>query len=60
MSGIIEFKVRKAGWSFVRTLFVKKMRGTAIEPEEYSFQIDAKGGLYVLERTRSMAPPSAG
>jgi len=60
VSGIIELKVRKAGWSFVRTLFVKKMRGTAIEPEEYSFQIDAKGGLYVLERTRSMAPPSVG
>ena len=57
VSGIIDLKVRKSGWSFVRTLFVKKMRGTSTEPEEYSFQIDRENGLYVLERSRMLMPP---
>jgi hypothetical protein len=29
------------------------MRATAIEPEEYSFQMDKDQGIYVLERTRT-------
>jgi KaiC/GvpD/RAD55 family RecA-like ATPase len=59
VSGILELGIRRSGGSFVRTLFVKKMRGTSIEPGEYPFQIEPSAGLSVLERSRMAAPPTA-
>jgi circadian clock protein KaiC len=59
VSGILELSVRRSGESYVRTLFVKKMRGTSIQPDEYAFQIEPSAGLYVLERRRLAAPPTA-
>jgi hypothetical protein len=35
------------------------MRGTSIQPDEYAFQIEPSAGLYVLERRRLAAPPTA-
>jgi circadian clock protein KaiC len=55
VSGILELSIRRSGGSFVRTLFVKKMRGTSIEPGEYPFHIEPSAGLSVLERNRLAA-----
>ena len=40
-SGILELKMVRQDEGYARTLFVKKMRGTRIDPAEYPFQIRA-------------------
>jgi circadian clock protein KaiC len=46
-SGVFVLRMTRAGDKFVRTLWIKKMRGTAVEPAEYEFNI-AKGQGIVL------------
>jgi circadian clock protein KaiC len=58
VSGILELSIRRSGGSLVRTLFVKKMRGTSIEPGEYAFQIEPSAGLHVLEGSRVQVLPT--
>jgi len=50
VSGILELTVRRLDSSFVRTLFLKKMRGTIAEPGEYPMRIEASTGLALLGR----------
>lgn len=51
VSGIVVLSIRKAGWTYGRTLFVKKMRGTPIDPDEYTFQVNGDKGIYLLGRS---------
>ncbi|HWO43282.1 MAG TPA: ATPase domain-containing protein [Candidatus Eisenbacteria bacterium] len=44
-AGVIVLKVDQVGGSFVRTLSIKKMRGTAVGPSAHPFQILKGGGL---------------
>jgi len=46
-AGVFVLRMTRAGDKFVRTLWIKKMRGTAAEPAEYEFNI-AKGQGIVL------------
>ena len=46
-AGVFVLRTSRAGDKFVRTLWIKKMRGTAAEPGEYEFNI-AKGKGIVL------------
>jgi circadian clock protein KaiC len=49
-SAVIELQVTKARNGFVRTLFVKKMRGTRLDLAEHVLSIDPQTGLAVGER----------
>jgi hypothetical protein len=40
----------------VRTLSVKKMRGTAIEPSEYAFSIVKEHGIFILPQDKKSIP----
>lgn len=46
-AGVFALRMVRAGEKFVRTLWIKKMRGTAVDPAEYEFNI-AKGRGIVL------------
>lgn len=48
VSGIVELKVRHAFASFVRTMFIKKMRGTNTRPEEYPYDIRNDRGMVIM------------
>jgi KaiC/GvpD/RAD55 family RecA-like ATPase len=50
VSGVIELRLSRLGRAFVRTLFVKKMRGTRTNLAEYLFDIRPDTGVYVFER----------
>jgi KaiC/GvpD/RAD55 family RecA-like ATPase len=52
VSGILELSVRKAGRAFARTLYIKKMRGTSVEPEEHGLRMDARGLSVIAPATR--------
>jgi circadian clock protein KaiC len=41
-AGVLALRMVRLGEKFIRTLWIKKMRGTAVEPAEYEFNI-AKG-----------------
>jgi circadian clock protein KaiC len=43
-SGVVSLQVQKIGDAYVRTLFVKKMRRTHVDPVEIPFQIHADRG----------------
>jgi circadian clock protein KaiC len=47
-SGIFVLATKKVADRFVRTLYVKKMRGTAIDPNEYPFEIAAGKGINIM------------
>jgi circadian clock protein KaiC len=51
VSGILDLAVRRDGDRYVRTLYIKKMRGTAVQPEEHPLRLDARG-LQVLPTAR--------
>lgn len=42
-SGVVDLRLAKIGREYVRTLFVKKMRGTRIDLVEHVFSIDERG-----------------
>jgi circadian clock protein KaiC len=44
-AGVIVLRVDQVGKGFVRTLSVKKMRGTAVKPSEHPFTISKGNGL---------------
>ena len=50
VSGIIELDVRKHNDAYVRTILVKKMRGTRLTPAEYGFSLEAQGGVCLIAR----------
>lgn len=57
-AGVFVLRMTRAGDKFVRTLWIKKMRGTAAEPAEYEFSI-AKGQGIVLS-SRILQPLEEG
>jgi KaiC/GvpD/RAD55 family RecA-like ATPase len=54
-SGVIELRMRQLDGTYTRSLFVKKMRGTRVAPEEHPFAIDADSGLALIA-ARPAAP----
>lgn len=58
-SGVVELRLEKAGQDYVRTLFVRKMRGTRVELAEHPFQIDAPDGLTIENLTPAATFKSA-
>ncbi|HEX9444401.1 MAG TPA: ATPase domain-containing protein [Candidatus Binatia bacterium] len=44
-SGVLALRMIRIGDRFVRTLWIKKMRGTAVEPTEYEFNIVKDKGI---------------
>jgi KaiC/GvpD/RAD55 family RecA-like ATPase len=51
-AGVLILKVSQNNGQLVRTLSVKKMRGTAIEPSEYPFNIVKDNGIVLLSHER--------
>ena len=47
-AGVFVLKVNQVDGRFVRTLQVKKMRGTAVAPDEYRFEIAAGKGVALI------------
>lgn len=47
-SGVFILKMSRIGDRFVRTLYVKKMRGTPVQPSEYQFNIVTGKGIVLL------------
>jgi KaiC/GvpD/RAD55 family RecA-like ATPase len=47
-AGVVVLRVTQAEGRFIRTLQVKKMRGTAVDPDEYRFEIAAGKGVALL------------
>jgi circadian clock protein KaiC len=56
-AGVIVLRVDQAGDRFVRTLSIKKMRGTAVRPSEYSFNIVRGKGLVLGSPDAAPAAP---
>jgi KaiC/GvpD/RAD55 family RecA-like ATPase len=65
-SGVLALRMFRVGERFARALWVKKMRGTAIVPTEYAFDIQNSKGIVVLGplsqqvSTAAVAQPAAG
>jgi KaiC/GvpD/RAD55 family RecA-like ATPase len=51
-AGVLILKVSQNNGQLVRTLSVKKMRGTAVEPSEYAFNIVKDNGIVLLSHER--------
>jgi KaiC/GvpD/RAD55 family RecA-like ATPase len=47
-AGVVVLRVTQLDGRFIRTLQVKKMRGTAVEPDEHRFEIAAGKGVALL------------
>ena len=47
-AGVIILSLHRTQYSVVRTLQIKKMRGTAVEPSEHQFRIGAPQGIVLL------------
>src|ERR1051325_8019331 len=47
-AGVIILSLRRTQYSVVRTLEIKKMRGTAVDPSEHQFRIAAPQGIVLL------------
>lgn len=61
-SGVFILKMSRIGDRFVRTLCVKKMRGTAVQPSEFQFNIVTGKGIVLLSqelRSLDEAPKSS-
>lgn len=54
-AGVVLLKVSQLDGRFVRTLQVKKMRGTAVEPDEHRFEIASGKGIALLSSTANGA-----
>jgi circadian clock protein KaiC len=48
VSGVIELGMRHTDGGYTRTLFVKKMRGVSVAPQEHPFTIDQESGLALI------------
>ena len=48
VAGVVVLRVTQADGRFIRTLQVKKMRATAVEPDEHRFEIAAGKGVTLL------------
>ncbi len=57
-AGVLSLRMFRVGERFVRTVWVKKMRGTAVVPTEYEFGI-AKGKGIVLSAPLAQEPAAA-
>jgi circadian clock protein KaiC len=55
-AGVLILKVVQEGDRPVRTLTVKKMRGTAVEPKEYPFSIVKDHGIFLLGSDQTPIP----
>jgi circadian clock protein KaiC len=53
-AGVFALRMVRQGDKFIRTLWIKKMRGTAIEPAEYEFNITKGRGIAL---TSQILPP---
>ena len=51
-AGVVVLRVTQAEGRFIRMLQVKKMRGTAVDPNEYRFEIAAGKGVALLAPSR--------
>ena len=49
-SGVFVLRMVRLGERFVRTLWIKKMRGTAVEPNEYEFSIVKGKGIVLMSQ----------
>jgi circadian clock protein KaiC len=49
-SGILELQLRKSDFGIERLLFIKKMRGTAVDPRECRFRIEPGVGVRLADR----------
>jgi circadian clock protein KaiC len=47
-SGVLALRMFRVGDGFTRALWVKKMRGTAVSPSEYAFDIQNNKGIVLL------------
>ena len=47
-TGVLALGLARLGERFVRTLWIKKMRGTAVEPNEYEFSITKGKGIVLM------------
>jgi circadian clock protein KaiC len=55
-SGVLILRVIQDSERPVRTLSVKKMRGTAVEPSEYAFGIIKEHGIFILSQDKKSIP----
>lgn len=58
-AGVLILRVIQDSERPVRTLSVKKMRGTAIEPSEYAFCIVKEHGIFILSQDKKSIPIAA-
>jgi circadian clock protein KaiC len=49
-AGVIELRLSRHGARFLRTLRIRKMRGTAVEPADYSYTIEKGWGLSLVDQ----------
>jgi circadian clock protein KaiC len=56
-AGVLILKVSQNNGRLVRTMSVKKMRGTAVEPSEYPFNIVKDDGIVFLSHERKPIAP---
>jgi circadian clock protein KaiC len=49
-SGVFVFKTSETNGKYERTMTIKKMRGTAVEPNDYRFAIRKNDGIVLLDR----------
>lgn len=59
-SGVVELKVSDIDGKYRRALTIKKMRGTAVDPDEHPFILRAPDGIVLLRRPETGAPPCEG
>jgi KaiC/GvpD/RAD55 family RecA-like ATPase len=55
-AGVLILRVTQNNERPVRTLSVKKMRGTAVEPSEYPFSIVQEHGIFLLSQDKKSIP----
>jgi len=56
-SGVVQLKAREIDGQCRRALSVKKMRGTAVEPDEHPFMLRAADGIVLARRPKPGAAP---
>lgn len=59
-SGVLALRMIRIGDRFVRTLWIKKMRGTAVAPTEYEFGIVQGKGIVLMDELAQPPEEAAG
>jgi circadian clock protein KaiC len=54
-SGVLVFRTAESNGGFKRTLTIRKMRGTAIEPADYPFVLVQNEGIVLADRSAGIA-----